>query len=130
MYRLVLAAAVLAILVPGCNSAESQAQKRREVFRVPHYASTARQEPTLDRAGELLLEAAPYYHSAIAETDPIKKKRLFREAASRYQRALHELKALQARTKDPRRREELGLIIMQVQDDLNDSLRRMPITGE
>lgn len=130
MYKLVLIATALAVLVPGCSSAEAEAEKRRELFRVPEYGSTAHQEPTMDRAGQLLLEAAPYYHGAIAEIDPVKKKHLFREAVDRYKRALAELKALQSRTKDPRRREELGLIIMQVQDDLNDSLRRMPITGE
>jgi hypothetical protein len=128
MNRLVVILTMLAV-VAGCAGPEDlEAQRRRDAFRVPGYEEP--QGPDLDRAGQFLLEAAPYYHSAIAETDPIKKKKLLHEAVQRYQMALEEFRALRAKTKDERRREELDLIIMQIQDDLNDTLRKIPITGE
>ena len=129
MRRIVIILAIASIAA-GCSSAEAEAERRREIFRVPNYGNTYRQQPKLDNVGELLRQASPYYHGAVAEQDPYKKKRMFKEAARLYEQAVRELEALQKIERDARKREEMGFILMAVREDLADCYRQMPITGE
>jgi hypothetical protein len=119
---------VVAALLTGCGSGETLEDRKREAFHVPGYR--APREPSLDASGAMWAEADQAYYRAVAETDPLKKKRLLREAANKYEGVLHELQALRAREKEPSRREELDLLILKAKEDLNQAIREQPITGE
>ena len=128
--RFLILMAIAGIILASCSYSDVEKNRKIEAFHVPEYQSSQAQKPKLDRAGELIRTGSGYYHSAIAETDPMKKKALLKSAAKYYEQAVDELKALQARSKSQRDKEELGLVIKSVQEDLFDCYRLMPITGE
>jgi hypothetical protein len=114
----------------GCAATDEEGERRREAFCIPDYRTEQQRQPSLDTAERLLSEGNRFHFSAMAEGEPNAKKQLLLQAADRFERALAELKSLRAQTRDPRRREELDLLIMQAQDDLNETIRQVPVTGE
>ena len=119
---------LVAFLVFGCGSMEDfEAERRHEAFSTPKYQLRG---PDLDTAGDYLREASRYYFSGVAATDPVQKKRLLLRAAESYRKAIAELETVQRWTEDRRKREDLSLVIMHVKQDLNDTLRQVPVTGE
>lgn len=128
MSKLLVFLGLVAVLAISCSSVDYEAGKRREMFRLPHY--TGIDKPSLDRAGQLSLDGSSHYYKALLTDDPLEKKRLLRIAADNYQSAIEELEALRADTAYPDMRERLSFIIMHLREDLNDTIRQIPITGE
>ena len=120
---------LVSALLMGCSHGNSREDAKREAFRVPEYGNIS-QKPELDRVGDMLRAGSRHYHLAVAQTDPLEKKRLFRIAAGYYEKALEELKALQAQSTSAREKEDLGLVMKSVQEDLFDCYRQTPVTGE
>ena len=121
--------AAAALWCGGCGFPEGvDAGKRREAFHAPRYGRA--QEPSLDKAGMMLQEGTRGYLAAMAAAEPLEKKRLLRDAAKNFEKAIAELEAVKARTPDPARRDELDLVILHARQDMQDCLRQVPVTGE
>lgn len=119
-----------AALGAGCGAPEDfEAERRREAFRVPkHQLKTS--HPSMDRVGAIWSQGDTLHYQAVAETDPVKKRRLLSEAAKKYEQVLAELTELRRRETDPLKREEFQLLILKAREDLDQALRNRPITGE
>jgi hypothetical protein len=115
----------------ACESTDpDDARWKRDMFKVPRYEAKRGRQEQLNEAGEIWDKGDGYHYAALAEEDPVKKKQLLRQAISCYSRVLGELQALRDASRNADERERYELLTLKVREDITNSERLMPITGE
>lgn len=128
MTRLIMVIMLVCTYIAGCAGPDLEAERRREAFRVSKYKGVP--QPSVNRLGDLWSKGDKCHYTAVAATDPREKRRLLREAISWFEKVIYELEALRAREKNPLKQEDLDLLILKAKEDINNSHRMIPITGE
>ncbi len=130
MIRWIAVSVLLLLAAAACESTDpDDARWKRDMFKVPQHQSKE-QKPRLNKLGDIWDKGDGYHYAALAEDDPVKKKHLLRQAIACYSQALGELEALRDSSRSADERERYEKIALQVKEDIANSQRLMPITGE
>ena len=131
MTRWIILSVLLVFTTAACESTDpDDARWKRDMFKAPKYQAKPSEQQLLDQVGDIWDKGDGYHYAALAENDPVKKKKLLRQAINCYSRVLGELEALRDASRDAGERERYDLLTLKVKEDITNSKRLMPITGE
>jgi hypothetical protein len=131
MTRWIAVSAFLLLAVAACESTDPDEERwKRDMFKVPRYQAKRGEQQRLDSVGEVWGKGDEHHYAALAEDNPVKKKQLLRQAIACYSRALGELEALRDASRNADERDRYDLLTLKVKEDITNSKRLMPITGE
>lgn len=131
MTKWIALSVLLMFAAAACESTDPDEERwKRDMFKVPRYQAKRGEQQRLDSVGEVWGKGDEFHYAALAEDDPVKKKQLLRQAIACFSRALGELEALRDAATSPDERERYEMLTLKVKEDITNSQRLLPITGE
>ena len=125
MLRLVIAATALSIVVAGCGSTWTEAEAKREAFRLSHVPQG--HKSSYLKANSLIRNADAYLREGLAATEKKNKVKYLTSAASKYSKAIDILKRILAETKEPDDRDFISHVIEDTSANREEAVNSMPI---
>jgi hypothetical protein len=131
MARCVVVAVLLVTVAAACSTADPDEERwKRDMFKVPRYQARTGQQQQLNEIGDIWDKGDECHYAALAEDDPVKKEQLLRQAVACFSRALGGLEALRDAATRADERERYEMLMLKVKEDITNSQRLLPITGE
>jgi hypothetical protein len=116
---------VVLIVITGCASTKTEAQKRREEFRLSHIPGS---ESSRFLKANVLINNGDYYYFLAVETPELKdRKGYLKSACDNYRKAISRMEEIAAILEDPTDREYVRSVIKHTKASLEEAVRLLPI---
>jgi hypothetical protein len=128
MLRAILILGMAAIIIAGCASSKTEAQKRREAFRLAHIPKS---ESSRYLKASKLMSNGDYYYFRAKNTPEMKDRKAYlKSACSNYRKAITRLEEIAAVLEDKADREFVISVIDHTKAILEEAVRLLPIFQE
>ena len=117
--------ALVAIFAFGCVSTKTEAQKRREAYRLAHVPKT--QKSKFLSANNLINDGDTYYFEARSATEKKEKTRLLKKAGACYRKAITKMRDIVPHISDPADRNFVEDVIKHTEASLEETVRSRPM---
>ncbi len=125
MPRTILILGMVAIIIAGCASTQTEAQKRREAFRLAHIPKS---ESSRFLKANTLINNGDYYYFIAKDTPELKdRKKNLKYACDNYRKALTRLEEIAAVLEDKTDRGYVISVINHTKASLEEAVRLLPI---
>ena len=125
MLRVTLILGLVAIVVAGCASTRTEAQKRREAFRLAHIPKS---ESSRFLKANTLINNGDYYYFLAVDTRELKDKKVhLKSACANYRKAITRLEEIAAGLEDKTDRGYVLSVINHTKASLEEAVRLLPI---
>jgi hypothetical protein len=125
MHRIAVVVAVIAVVLAGCAAAQTEAEKKREAFRLSHVPQTHRSRYL--KANALIKDGDHYLREGMTALEQKNKIKYLSTAASKYSKAVNLLNKILAKTEDPTDRKFISHVIEDTQTNLREAVDLQPI---
>lgn len=123
--RVILILGMVAIIIAGCASTQTEAQKRREAFRLSHIPKS---ESSRFLKANTLINNGDYYYFLAVDTPELKDRKVYlKSACSNYRKAISRLEEIAAVLEDKTDRDYVRSVIEHTKASLEEAVRLLPI---
>jgi hypothetical protein len=120
-----LISALFAMFAFGCASSKTEAQKRREAYRLAHVPKT--QKSKFMSANNLINDGDTYYFEAQSTGEKKEKTRLLKKAGACYRKAITKMRDIVPQIEDPADRNFVKDVIRHTEASLEEAVRSLPM---
>jgi hypothetical protein len=115
----------LIVILTGCSSPRTEAEKQREAFRLSHVPHSHRS--TFLSANSLVSDGDHYYFEAMAMPELKHRSSLLHKAAAKYRKAILMMRDILPEVEDPTDKKYINDAISHTEASLEETVRALPI---